>query len=137
MDVDAEIIDALQVAAEAAVAASSLPDLPIAYIDVNFDPPNDGKFLELVHIPNNRENETWGEEKTYQGMFRLILHWPKDGGGTAAPMTALASISAYFSKSRELGALRITNPPNFTGKLDMPSETLYPSSLRYARFQHS
>lgn len=134
MDIEREVIDTLQVAAAEAVVNSSVPGLPIAFIDVNFDPPENGKYLELVHVPNNGENETWGEEKTYRGMFRLILHWPKDGGGTLAPMDILASISAYFTKDRELGALRITNPPNFTGKLDMESEILYLSSLRYSRF---
>lgn len=139
--IDHDILKSLQDAARTAVLASTDPTIPIAYIDVNFDPSEDaaetnGKYLELVFIPNNVENDTWGDERTYQGMFRMILHWPKSiSGGPYPPMQLLSSICAYFSKDRKLGDVQVTNLPVFTGMLAAGHENLYPASLRYQRYQ--
>ena len=52
---------------------ATLSTLPVKYVGVNITPPSDGKWFEIVHIPNNVEGEFWGSDKTYQGFFRVIL----------------------------------------------------------------
>lgn len=132
---DPVILRALQKATIAAVAASSTPTLPIKGVSNGFEAPNDQKYLECVFITNNVENEHWGDEKTYQGMFRMILHWPNDGEGPYIPMNALASICSYFSKGEPLGDVRLTTSPNMLSPLEAGKENLYPASVRYSCFR--
>lgn len=141
MDDEIEILKALQTAAIAAVAASTLPDLPIKAIGRVFDIKTkapDGKYLELLHFPNNIQSEFWGKEKTYRGMFRLMLHWPLDDQGAYPPMTILKSIAAYFEKGKTLRSgqisVQIYEVPDFSGPVDASPESLYPVSIRYQRF---
>jgi Bacteriophage related domain of unknown function len=133
--IEHEILQTLQTAAIAAVTASSVPTLAIKCIDITFEPPNDQKYLELVYIPNNDNGAFWGTEKIYQGIFRLILHWPNDGKGPYEAMMALASIAGYFSKYQLLQNVQITSNPDLTGVLEQGSEILYPASVRYLRFK--
>ncbi len=133
--IDKEILEALNNALKLAVAASNTPTLPIAFEDVNFIIPNDQKYIEAVFVPNNPDGGYWGDERDYMGMFRIILHWPKSGGGAYTPMAVLASVVAYFTKSAPLAPLRVTSTPNFMGKVATLTDILYPASLRYQRFQ--
>lgn len=132
--IEREILEAMQGAAIAAVAASITSEMPIKFIAVGMDIPNDQKYLEVVYIANNDTGAYWGDEKNYRGMFRLILHWPNDGAGAYEPLDVLASICAYFTKGLYLGPVKITEPPDLSGVLEQGTETLYPSSLRYSRF---
>ena len=132
---DVEIFDALSTAVAAAVAASIVPNLPVKYPSLTFTPPNDQKYLEAVFIPNNRENDFWATGKNYQGMFRLVLHWPADGTGAMPPMQTLASICARFYHGQMIGPVQITTEPNLTGVLEEGTEILYPASIRYTSFR--
>lgn len=131
---DHEILMTLQGAVKLAVAASIIPDLPIAFVDITFIPPDDQKYLELVFIPNNSDGDFWGEEQNYEGMFRIILHWPNNNQGPYTAMQSLASIASYFSKGRLLSGVQIVGKPNFMGSLAQGKEMLYPAGLRYQRF---
>lgn len=134
---DATILSVLQKAATSAVAASTVPDLPIKYVDggVTFEVPNDHKYLELVFIPNSR-SDFWGTEKNYAGLWRMILHWPKDGKAAYEPMGHLASIAEYFSKDRQFASgVRITSGPDALQPLPLGPEILYPANCRYECFR--
>lgn len=130
---DGTILERLQQATEAAVLASDTPSLPVAYLGRTFVVPNDQKYLEEVFIPNNRE-DTWGDQRHYQGMYRLILHWPKDDKGVHVPIGVLGSITAYFSKTKLLQDVQISGNPTFGGMLAEKAENLYPASMRYTCF---
>lgn len=137
--IDRQILQILQGITVEAVAASSTPDLPISYVGVNNEniPPQDQKYLEIVHIPNNPADRYWGEDdkQVYQGLMRLILHWPKNGAGAYTPMDALASISDYFQKDKKYGDhIQIYEKPKFLGTIAEQSEMLYPTSIRYRCF---
>jgi len=134
---DREILQALQTATTAAVAASIMPALPVAYVDITFKVPIDQKYLECVFIPNNNGGDFWGEEKNYRGIYRLILHWPIDGKGPYAPMDLLASIAAYFEKGKLLQGVQIYEKPDLTGVLREGGESLFPATLRYQSFRQS
>lgn len=128
------ILRALQTGVAAAVTASTMPALPVAYVDVAFDKPEDGKWLEVVHIPNNRVGDFWGQEKNYRGLLRLILHWPKTGDGPYGPLGVLASVVGYFATGRMLGPVQIMDQGDYTGTVRDDNEVLYPASVRYCAY---
>lgn len=132
---DVTILRTLQQAVTAAVAASTLPALPVSYVDVNFAVPANQKWLEIVWIPNNRQGDYWGDEKNYQGMMRLVLHWPKNGGGAYSPLDLLSSIAAYFNNGRLLSAVQIYASADFQGIIMGDDDALYPISMRYQSFR--
>lgn len=133
------ILAAMQAADIAAVAASIMPTLPIKAIGRTFNPPNDGRYLEIVHIPNNVLNEFWGRSKTYRGLHRLILHWGLDDAGAYPAIDVIASIADYFSKDATYTSggvsVKITEEPDLTGVIEAPPELLFPVTIRYASFQ--
>jgi hypothetical protein len=131
---DRSILSALQDATEAAVLASIKPDLPVKYLGRSWTPPNDQKWLEVIFIPNN-PSDFWGNEQTYMGMYRLILHWPNDDSGAYEPIDVLASVAGYFSKDRRLQNVSICETPAFGGVLEEGAENLYPASMRYQSFR--
>lgn len=130
--IEDQILKALQTAALAAAGA-----LPIKMIGRVFTPPQDGKYLEIVYIPNNIQGEFWGDGKTYRGMLRLILHWPVDDAGAYGPMQTIGAISDYFAKGRlfmvgiSAKRVKIQDHPDFTGALEGAPITLYPVTVRY------
>lgn len=133
--IEAEILTALQEKVVTAVAASTLPTLPIAFVDVNFDPPNNGKYLELVHIPNNPSDRTWGSEEVNRGIFRMILHWPSSGTGGSAPRALMSSIANSFVKSEKIGGLlQVLNKPKASSPAKLGNENLYPFTVEYSVF---
>lgn len=129
-----EVIQSLQNAVIAAVAASTAPALPIAFIDTIFERPNDNKYIEIIHITNNNDTVVWGDQMRYAGILRLILHWPKSDSGVYPPTRLLESIMSHFIKERRVGDVQITTSPNFAGSIANDSEILYPASVRYALF---
>lgn len=132
---ETDIIRTLQQAVTAAVAASTSPSLPVYYLDIPFTIPNDKKWLEVVWLPNNRLGDFWGNEKQYQGIMRLVLHWPNTQSGSYAPLDLLASISGYFDKNRLLPNVKIYEIADFTGILRDGDERLYPVSIFYQSFR--
>ena len=133
--IEREILQTLQKATTAAVAQSSMVGLPIKFTGITFVVPNDQKYLEVVHIPNNADRQYYGDEKQYQGLFRIILHWPIDAQGVYPAMNLIASIAGYFSKNRWFDKVKISEVPNLTGVLEKPPEVLLPVSIRYVAFE--
>lgn len=138
MMVDRQILEALQKGTTQAVLESSTPGLPVKYLGITFDPPNDQRYLECVFVPNNIPNQFWGRERTYQGVFRLLMHWDIDGMGYYPPMNALASIANYFNKERVLvrDGVRVgfTNEPDFGSVIEHGHELIFPASIAYRSF---
>lgn len=135
---DSAILRVLQQAVrDHAVPQSIAPTLPVKYIDITFTVPNTQKYLELVHIPNNRNGDFWGVEKNHRGLFRMILHWPKNGTGPYTPIETIESIAGYFKTNRLLDGVQIYEAPDFTGSLDMGQELLYPMGLRYQSYRRT
>lgn len=135
MTIEKSILQALQQHVIAAVASSTYPTLPIKFVDVAFATPNNQKWLELVFIPNNPADRTWGDEEVNRGIFRMILHWPNNGAGAYAPLELVASIMSSFSKDTKIGGLlQVLNKPKTMSTLQQGSENLYPVSVEYIVF---
>lgn len=135
-DQERYIVEALQKAVIAAVAASDDDTLAIRMLGRTLDVPSNGKWLEVVHIPNN-SNPTWGDEQVYEGMFRLILHWPVDDQGVYDAMYLMRTINAYFTKgskhsdSGDNVEVTITRQPMFMGLIEEAPEMLFPYGIQY------
>lgn len=139
MMVEKQILAALQKATTAAVLASNMPTLPVKYLGRVFPIPSDGRYLEIVHIPNNVNGEFWDSGKTYRGLFRLLLHWQIDDAGAYQPLEILASITSYFPVGAVFQndgvSVKVYQEPDLTGVIEAAPETLYPVTIRYMSFQ--
>lgn len=137
---DRYVSEALQKAVISAVAASDDATLPVKMMGRTLSPPSNDKWLEVIQIPND-DDTTWGDEKLYQGMLRLILHWPVDDKGVYDPMDLIKSIVDYFqkgSKHSDTGSnvsVSVTRHPRFLGVIEDAPETLYPYSIRYRYYK--
>lgn len=132
---EALILEALQQGVTDAVLASIEPQLPVSYVEVTFNTPDDNKWLEIVHFPNNMQGDFWGNEKNHRGILRLILHWPNNGGGPYGPLQLLGSISDYFWTGRVLSGVKVYSRADFTGIVQDGDDSMYPVSIRYESFR--
>lgn len=129
-----DIIEALQHAVRDAVVSTSF-QIPIKYLGRTFTIPDDQKWLEIVLIINNRTNETWGNERTFQGILRLILHWKNGDEGVYDPVAYLDEIAAYFTKNKVLEAnVKVYDHPSLTSVIEAGQELLFPLSIPYRSF---
>lgn len=137
--IESDVLKALQTGIIAAVAASSAPSLKVKPISVTLDLQSDDKWLEIVQIVNNVQNEFWDTGKTYMGIIRLILHWKIDNKGAYEAIQVLESIADQLPKgtvfSHGEASVKLTDEPNFLGPIEQPPEILYPLSLRYNCFK--
>lgn len=129
---ESAILETLQTAVTTAVSESTVDsDMPVAYINKDFDIPTDGRWLQLVWLPNNRRGDFIGTEKNYRGILRLVLHWPKKGTDAYAPLQWLESVTLYFEENRLLSGVQFYEIPDFTGPLTEEDESLWPIDVRY------
>lgn len=133
---DAQILETLQNVLKDAVAASANATLPIAFVDINFEVPDDQKYVECVFLPDNIDNLCWGNERVFAGSFRMILHWPKNGEGPYIPMALIDEIASFFKKDVLYDGVQIVSVPNCGPPLAADAENLYPATIRYSNLAH-
>lgn len=127
-----EILEALQKAVLAAAGT-----IPVKYVGRNFTPPNDGKWWEVIYVPNSLDDSAIGSSQTYQGILRLILHWPQDNSGAYSMLDEVRRMASFFEKGSVFGTVvnvRITNHPNLLSLIEQPPEMLAGISIRYNCF---
>ena len=140
MNIENQILDALQTASGQAVSASLNPALPVKYIGFS-QPKNADTWLELVYIPNNLKGEYWGNEKVYQGILRFVLHCPVNQEGVQGYMKLLESITDHFEKGSiftdvdENVIVKIYEEPDTTSIIENPPEILVVGSVWYRCFK--
>lgn len=139
------ILEALQTAAIAAYDASSISaqsgwtkPTRIKVVSRTLLPPADGKYLEFINIPNDRNGDYWGDERIYQGNFRIILHWNIDDAGPYQPLIFVDEIASFFPKGKTFAngaaAVKIYGVPLASGPIENGSELLFPLALPYRCF---
>jgi hypothetical protein len=131
---DTHVLRTLNDMLKAAIAASTDTDVEVKYPGRTQTPPDSQKYIEVVFIPNNI-NAYRGSEKIFQGVYRIILHWPNDDAGAYGPMDYLAALCGYFTNGKTVAGVQIVGDPNLMQGLEKPTETLYPASLRYSSFR--
>ena len=137
MMTESKIIKTLQ-----AKALEVIDDKNVKCININFNPPVDKKWWEIVYIPNNPENEFWsGQDKTYRGLFRLLLHWPQKSQGIYKPMEEVERVANGFPKDLELFSedntvkVIITDTPNVTNIVEDRPQLLIGLTIKYTCFK--
>jgi hypothetical protein len=101
----AQVLDALL----ARVAALTLsPTLPVAYPEVAFDPPADGKYLAVSFFPNRPMAEGLTNGRVDQGLLQITVVWPKNQG-LIAPAGIAQAVIDHFPNGLALqsGATRV------------------------------
>ena len=91
----AQVPDALL--AKVASLVTGSPTLPIAWPNVAFNPPADGKYLEVAYFSNRPAWEGVGAGVLDQGLLQITVHWPR-GSGIIAPSQVVETIKAHFAK---------------------------------------
>lgn len=133
------ILELLQKAVTANVAGTDAP--PVKMLGRNFKVPASGKWWEVIYIPNNRPNEFWSEGKTYQGILRLILHWPQNDEGIYKAMDEVKRVADRFEKgtiyNNATQGVRVvlTDNADITSIIEQPPENLIPLTIRYNCFK--
>lgn len=118
-------------------AIKSFTQLPVKYLNTNFQIPSDGKWWEIIYLPNNYEDEFWGGGKTYRGIFRPILHWPQDNGGVYKPLAEVKRVADGYPKSLKLidaehdVTVSITDVPDVNNIIEEPPGLLIPLTIKY------
>ena len=133
--IEQQILQVLQRSVETALEAVQ-PGFPIKMMGVTLNPqPLDGRYVELINIPNNRQGDYWSVDRIYQGNMRVLLHWAVDETGPYEAMTLLDQIGAQFPKGRRVPVvdtmLEFYGDPNANGPLEGNSELLFPLTLPY------
>lgn len=136
MMIESKIIKCLQ-----SKAIEVIGDKNIKCININFNPPVDKKWWEIVYIPNNVENEFWNDkDKTYKGIFRLILHWPQKSQGIYKPMEEVERVAEGFPKNLELFSednsvkVILTDTPNVTKIIEDRPQLMIGLTIKYTCF---
>jgi hypothetical protein len=133
-----QILTALDDAALDAIARSSKPTIPIKAIGRTLDPAP-LRYVELVRITNNRSGDYWGNERVYQGIYRMLLHWDINDEGVYEPTTYVDELATFFPKDTTFFvgdvAVKIYDVPDASGPVENGSELLFPLSLRYRCFR--
>lgn len=131
--IESKIIEALQKRAIEVVNDKKY----IKCLNVNYNPPSDKRWWEVLYFPANYENEYWGEGKSYRGIFRLILHWPQKNQGIYKPMEEVERVAEGFAKgtqltdSTETAKVLITDNPNVTSIIEEESGLLIGLTIKY------
>lgn len=136
---EADILNALQTALLASVAASPLPAIGLKMLGRNYEIPANAPWIEEVWIPNNVTGITWGSEQFYRGIYRVLLHYPRIDTGFIPALTILKPVVDYFAKGRKFvsGAMtvEIYENPELVSAVETGAETLFVVSIWYSSFQ--
>lgn len=139
MDMDRKILQALQTKTLAAIVGTNVPESNVKVHGRVYEPVADKAWLEIVYIPNNLANEFWDSGKTYQGLFRLILHYPINDEGIYPAMNEAVLIGDKFTKGTPMvqddALVRITDHPDMASVMEMPDEILCVIAMRYSCFK--
>lgn len=122
-------------------AIEVINDKNVKCLNVNFNPPVDKKWWEVVYIPNNIEDEFWADSsKTYRGIFRLLLHWPQKSQGVYKPLEEAERVAAGFPKNLELfsedGSVKviITDTPDIKNVIEDRPQLMISLTIKYTCF---
>jgi hypothetical protein len=129
--IEDQILQQLQDRVKFARDNCSRPDLPIKFIGGVWDEEVNAPYLEIVMLTNNPDDKTWGTEKFYAGIFRMLLHWSIDASGAYVPTRLAQQLAGAFVKGDRYGPVKISAMPNLSGPIDGPMETLYAIGIRY------
>lgn len=92
------------------------PDLPIAYPEsaATFNPPSDGKYLEVADFTNAPAWQGVSSGRMDQGLLQVTVVWPK-GDGLVRPKQIAAMILDHFAAGTQMSSggywVKVTQAP--------------------------
>lgn len=116
-------------------------DRNIKCINVNYNPPVDKIWYELIYIPNNYEDEFWTDTaQTYRGIFRILTHYPQKSQGIYKPLEEIERIANGFPKNLELYSedntikVTITDIPKISNIIEDRPQLMIGLTIKYHCF---
>src|SRR5690606_19875928 len=128
----ADIAEALL--ARCATLEVGSPALPIAYPEdpSGFEPPADGKYLEVSLFANVPRWQAINTGKMDQGLLQVTVVWPANQG-VIEPMAAADAVKAHFAKGTPLrhgtANVKISGDPWAASPLSEDSELRVPVTV--------
>lgn len=146
MSIELDVIKGLIKHAISTIASVSA--IPVKSPGRTFDIPEDQKYFEIVLIQNNGllvvprdwvgAGATWGDEKTFKGILRILLHWPLDDTGIYAQNELLVLIKNLNAKGSYinygLANLLIYDHPSLSDAILNGHEAIFPLTIPYQCF---
>lgn len=116
-------------------------DKNIKCININYNPPADETWYELIYIPNNYEDEFWTDTaQTYRGIFRILMHYPQKSQGIYKPLEEIERIANGFPKNLELYSednsvkVMITDLPKVSNIIEDRPQLMIGLTIKYHCF---
>lgn len=114
----------------------TVPDLPKSFPNIDFDIPDSGKYIEVIHLPNKPINYALDSDTppTYRGILRLLVHYPPNEGNFPARHLAGVLIG-FFKKNTFIWgtgfAIKINDHPYQDSPITENSKMFVPVSISY------
>lgn len=129
---EAQILDLLL--ARAALMVTQGPTLPVAFPEISFTVPADGKYLECSHLPNRAFWEGLSDGAVDQGIFQVTVHWPR-GVGEIAPLNIAGLVRDHFARGTNLYTtglrLQVYAKPWYSQPIPGTTDCQVPVSIAY------
>lgn len=112
------------------------PSLPIQFPNLTFPQPDNGRWLEIVHLPNDVLDTLWDTENpgVHRGLLRILVHYSSDIG-TVVVANIIDRICAHFAKGTTLESdgvrVRVTSQPSNASWVRTKDETFMPVTVSY------
>lgn len=112
------------------------PALPIKWPGRAFDPPDDRKYFEIIHFPNDPIDYDWQDHATtFHGILQINLHHPINLGSVVLSEICDNVINNYFAKNTILmestTRLQIDTVPSVGNIVENAGEVFTPIRVRY------
>ncbi|WP_140920999.1 phage tail terminator-like protein [Limnobaculum xujianqingii] len=110
-------------------------DIPVAWPNVSFDPPNSGEYLKVHDMPATPYSiDLAGKSKVYPGVFQVTAIFPVNIG-SAKPRARARSIAALFPEGREITGNGftgwVTSEPTIFAGIEKDTSYSIPISINY------
>jgi hypothetical protein len=118
-------------------AVTPLTTLPVKYLNTNFKPPENGKWWEVLFIPTDVPDTTLGNEQMFQGIFRLLLHWPQDNKGVYKALEEVDVMREGFKKGSRFDdvatntTVSVRENPDVSSIVEESPNLLIPLTIKY------
>lgn len=116
--------------------------LPIAWPNVDFTPPADGKYLRIQHVPNATQRQWIASDGVhrYLGILQVSVFWPKgQNEGELRPREIAGQVAAHFPcdhlMTEDDVSVRVMERPTVADMLVEDSRVHIPVSIQWECFQ--
>lgn len=117
-------------------AATLAPALPIAWPNLSFTKPADGKYLRVSFIPNTADRIFIGSTDPHRflGMLQVDVMWPL-GQGQTEPLERAGAVAEHFPADLRLTsdgvAVRVRKHPDVGPLLVEDAGVMVPVTIEY------